>query len=99
MERDIGGGSGMIRKVIAALSIAVFVLTASAGKTTQGSKYIAHACCYCNCRIADYHKNCHKLCVLPEKKNGKVRALNKTEDRFCIELCAIKKEGKEHLQH
>ncbi len=31
MERDIGGGSGMIRKVIAALSIAVFVLTASAG--------------------------------------------------------------------
>ncbi len=89
----------MIRKVIAALSIAVFVLTASAGKTTQESKHIAHPCCYCHCRMTDYHKDCHKLCVLPKDKKAKLRTFTKTEDRLCVELCAVKKEGNEHLTH
>ncbi len=89
----------MIRKGVAALLIAGFALAASAGKTTQRRSYPAHPCCYCTCQIADDHKNCHKLCVLPEKKNEKLRAFTKTEDRFCVELCAIKKEGNEHLEH
>jgi len=58
-----------------------------------------HPCCYCRCGIKDYHKNCHKLCKLPPSSKGKVRAFNKIEDGFCVEVCMLKKEGKEHLKH
>lgn len=89
----------MMRKIVATFSLAVFALAASAGKTTQQQNHLTHSCCYCNCRMSDYHKQCHKLCVLPESKNKKIRAFNQTENRLCIELCALKKEGTEHLKH
>ncbi len=53
-----------------------------------------HACCYCACNVADYHKNCHKFCVLPRGKDKKIRMFTKTEDRFCKEFCDIKRKKK-----
>ena len=44
MERDIGGGSDMIRKGVAALLIAGFALAASGSKTTQRRSHPAHPC-------------------------------------------------------
>ena len=93
----------MKRKLAATLSFALIVLTASATQAPplQKKKVETHFCCYCRCGFADYHKECHKLCVLPEseKDNAKVRAMNKTEDRMCVEVCALKKEGRKHLEH
>ncbi len=89
----------MIRKLVAALSITVFVLTASAGKSTQRRNPIAHPCCYCACQMKDYHHDCHKLCQLPKGDNGRVRVLTGTENKMCQHLCAFKKEGTEHLKH
>ncbi len=55
-------------------------------------------CCYCACRMEDM-KGCHKLCVLPDREDGRKRAFTKTENQLCTELCAIKKEGCAHLSH
>ena len=63
----------MIRKLVAALSITVFVLRASAGKSTQRRNSIAHPCWYCACQMKDYHHNGHKLCVFPKCDNRTVR--------------------------
>ena len=90
-----------MRRAILLWVLAGFVLTASASKTTSPSRARSkpHPCCYCACHLPDYYKDCHKLCVLPKDKEGKLRAFTENENRFCVELCALKKEGSEHLKH
>jgi len=68
-------------------------------RDNKARKEIPHPCCYCRCRIADYHKNCHKLCKLPPSSKDEVRMFNKIEDGFCVEVCMLKKEGRKHLNH
>ncbi len=95
------------------LLIILCLLLLPHGNAAQ-QKEFKHACCYCPCYVADYHKGCHGLCELPigELKGFlegagsgpgyielPLRAFSPTESKMCIELCMLKKEGRAHLKH
>lgn len=87
------------KNTIVIIAIVLFTLTSSASTLQKPQQEKPHPCCYCLCFIRDYHRNCHKLCVLPKKESGKIRAFNSIENKMCTELCALKKEGTKHLKH
>ena len=79
------------------LKIAYARLTALERTVAGGEeRHPTHPCCYCACQMKDYHKSCHKFCVLPRGKDKKIRTFTKTEDRFCKEFCDIKRKSAKH---
>ncbi len=77
----------------------LFAVTAAANRKPPQHKHEAMACCFCHCNIEDKERDCHKLCELPPDEKGYKRSFNQVENRFCVEVCMLKKEGPAHLKH